>query len=186
MNYVGLSALLVCMIALGCDRAAVGNERPARSETGPAAKPATTQEAIKPIVKSDEEWKKILTAQQYAVLREKGTERAFTGEYDHKFEKGAYVCAACGLELFTSDTKFDSGCGWPAFYAAKAGDRVKLTEDNSFGMRRVEVTCARCGGHLGHVFDDAPDKPTGQRYCINSVSLKFVPATETKKTPEKK
>jgi peptide-methionine (R)-S-oxide reductase len=128
------------------------------------------------VEKTDAEWRKELTAQQYAVLRQKGTERAFTGEYDHHFEPGAYLCAACGLELFTSETKFDSGCGWPAFYAAKAGDRVKLTRDSSHGMERVEVTCARCGGHLGHVFDDAPDKPTGQRYCINSVSLKFVPA----------
>ena len=98
---------------------------------------------LRPIVKSDEEWRKLLTPEQYKVLREKGTEATpplFTGEYDHKFEKGTYVCAACGLELFTSDTKFDSGCGWPAFYAAKAGDRVKLTTDNSYGMKRVEIS----------------------------------------------
>ena len=125
--------------------------------------------------KTEEAWRRELSPMQYAVLREKGTERAFSGEYDHLFEAGTYACAACGLELFASDTKFDSGCGWPAFYAARAGDRVKLTADDSHGMHRVEVTCARCGGHLGHVFDDAPDKPTGQRYCINSVSLKFEP-----------
>ena len=126
--------------------------------------------------KTDAEWKKILTPQQYAVLREKGTERPFTGEYDSVFRKGTYVCAACGQELFTSDAKFNSGCGWPAFYAAKAGDRVKLTSDNTLGMDRTEVTCSRCGSHLGHVFNDAPDQPTGQRFCINSVSLKFIPA----------
>ena len=127
------------------------------------------------VERSEEEWRRVLTPMEYAVLREKGTERPFTGEYDHHFEPGTYVCAACGTELFSSETKFDSRCGWPAFYAAKAGDRVVLTRDRSHGMERVEVTCARCGGHLGHVFDDAPDKPTGQRFCINSVSLKFVP-----------
>jgi peptide-methionine (R)-S-oxide reductase len=137
------------------------------------------------VEKTDAQWRAELTPQQYQVLRQKGTERAFTGEYDHLFEPGTYLCAACGLELFTSETKFDSGCGWPAFYAAKAGDRVKLTRDSSHGMERVEVTCARCGGHLGHVFDDAPDKPTGQRYCINSVSLKFVPAGKSATKPGK-
>ena len=126
--------------------------------------------------KSEAEWRQTLTPEQYAVLRERGTERAFTGEYDHKFDAGTYACAACGQELFTSETKFNSGCGWPAFYAAKAGDRVKLTKDVSHGMIRTEVTCARCGSHLGHVFDDAPDQPTGQRYCINSVALKFIAA----------
>ncbi len=144
-----------------------------------SASPATTQAAIDltPVQKNEAEWKKLLNAEQYHVLREKGTERAFTGEYDKTFQPGTYFCAACGLELFTNDTKFNSGCGWPAFYAAKAGDRVVLTVDRSFGMKRTEVTCARCGSHLGHVFDDAPDQPTGQRFCINSVSLKFVPAT---------
>jgi peptide-methionine (R)-S-oxide reductase len=130
------------------------------------------------IERSDAEWRKLLSPEEYAVLRQKGTERAFTGKYDHTFEPGTYVCAACGLELFTSDTKFDSGCGWPAFYAAKAGDRVVLTRDASHGMVRTEVTCARCGGHLGHIFDDAPNQPTGQRYCINSVSLKFIPGAK--------
>jgi peptide-methionine (R)-S-oxide reductase len=195
MNYAGLLMLVVCLVALGCDRAAaVGGEKQAGGDAGkgPATQATTSPaEMLKPVVKTDEEWRKILTPEQYKVLRQKGTERAFTGEYDHKFDKGSYVCAACGLELFTSETKFDSGCGWPAFYAAKAGDRVKLTTDESFGMKRVEVTCARCGGHLGHVFDDAPDKPTGQRYCINSVSIKFIPSADVKaedkiKAPEKK
>lgn len=128
------------------------------------------------VEKTEQEWKKLLTREQYRVLRMKGTERPFTNKYDHHFEAGKYVCAACGQELFTSETKFNSGCGWPAFYAAKAGDRVVLSPDLTLGMVRTEVTCARCGSHLGHVFDDAPQTPTGQRFCINSVSLKFIPA----------
>jgi peptide-methionine (R)-S-oxide reductase len=128
------------------------------------------------VEKTEQEWKKLLTREQYRVLRMKGTERPFTNKYDRHFEPGKYVCAACGQELFTSDTKFNSGCGWPAFYAAKAGDRVKLSPDLTMGTVRTEVTCARCDSHLGHVFDDAPQTPTGQRFCINSVSLKFIPA----------
>jgi peptide-methionine (R)-S-oxide reductase len=123
-------------------------------------------------VKSEEEWKKILTPEQYYVLRQKGTERAFTGEYDKHFEKGVYKCAACDNVLFESDTKYDSGCGWPSFFTPLAKDRVIYEEDRSYGMVRTEVMCAKCGGHLGHVFDDGPE-PTGQRYCMNSVSLKF-------------
>lgn len=130
---------------------------------------------------TEDEWREILTPEQYYVLREKGTERPFVNEYDHHFEPGSYACAACGQVLFDSDTKFNSGCGWPAFYAAKAGDRVKLHDDFSHGMVRTEVTCARCDSHLGHIFDDAPQTPTGQRYCINSVSLKFIPAQEGEK-----
>ncbi len=119
--------------------------------------------------KTEAEWKQELTSEQYHVLREKGTERPFTGKYWNAKDNGTYVCAACGNELFESGTKFDSGCGWPSFYDAKPGS-VKFHEDNTFGMRRVEVTCAQCGGHLGHIFDDGPN-PTGQRYCINSVSV---------------
>ena len=128
------------------------------------------------IQRTDEEWKKLLTPEQYRVLRAKGTEPPFANEYDRHFAPGTYACAACGQELFTSETKFHSGCGWPAFYAAKAGDRVLLSPDHSHGMVRTEVTCARCGSHLGHLFDDAPQTPTGQRYCINSVALQFIPA----------
>jgi peptide-methionine (R)-S-oxide reductase len=122
--------------------------------------------------KTNEEWKKELTAAQYHVLREKGTEQAFTGQYWDNHETGVYYCAACNLALFHSDTKFESGTGWPSFYAPLADKAVDLVKDNSHGMVREEVVCSRCGGHLGHVFDDGP-KPTGLRYCLNSVSLKF-------------
>ncbi len=132
------------------------------------------------VVRTEEEWRRILTPEQYYVLREKGTERPFVNKYDHHFEPGTYACAGCGLELFESDTKFNSGCGWPAFYAAKAGDRVKLQPDYSHNMVRTEVLCARCESHLGHIFDDAPQTPTGQRYCINSVALTFIPADKKK------
>jgi peptide-methionine (R)-S-oxide reductase len=137
------------------------------------------------VTHTDAEWKKLLTPEQYAVLRQKGTERAFTGEYTDKTDAGTYYCAACGAELFSSQTKFHSGCGWPSFYTSLAGDRVKLLPDTSHGMARTEVACARCSSHLGHVFDDAPDQPTGQRYCINSVALKFVPQLAAPKPTSK-
>lgn len=124
------------------------------------------------ITKDEQEWKKELTPEQYRVLREKGTETAFTGEYVNTNEKGMYVCAACGNELFSSETKFDAGCGWPSFWQAVDNKKINLQPDNTYGMQRTEVLCARCGSHLGHVFDDGP-KPTGKRFCINSVSLKL-------------
>lgn len=136
--------------------------------------------ASQKVVRTDAQWRARLTPEEFRVLRKKGTEPPFTNRYDHHFEPGTYACAACGQPLFGSDTKFDSGCGWPAFYAALAGDRVVLTPDRSHGMLRTEVTCARCHSHLGHVFDDAPQTPTGQRFCINSVSLRFIPAGQTR------
>lgn len=130
--------------------------------------------AQNPEIMTEQDWKEKLTPEEYYILREKGTERPFSGKYNDFFEKGHYVCAACGTKLFESSTKYNSSCGWPSFDEAIDGS-VKFTKDTSHGMIRVEVTCANCGGHLGHVFDDGPKETTGVRYCMNSVSLKFVP-----------
>ncbi len=125
------------------------------------------------VQKTEEQWREELSAEEYAVLRRAGTERPFTGEYNDTKTQGVYSCRACGAELFRSDTKFDSHCGWPSFYEPSAKDNVELIEDRTMGMKRVEVRCATCGSHLGHVFDDAPQTPTGDRFCMNSVSLRL-------------
>ena len=127
------------------------------------------------VIKTDEEWRRILTPQQFHVLREKGTERAFTGAYYASHDDAMYVCAACGSELFSSDTKFDSGSGWPSFTAPAASGSVATESDHALGMTRTEVLCSRCGGHLGHVFEDGPRDAGGLRYCINSASIKATP-----------
>lgn len=151
-----------------------------QQRTKQSADQATTDNGqIEKIIKSDEEWKASLSDIEYHVLREQGTERAFTGEYWDHIENGTYTCGACALPLFDSKTKFKSGTGWPSFYAPINGTNVSSEVDRSYGMTRTEVHCARCGGHLGHVFKDGP-QPTGLRYCINSVSLDFEPSQDNK------
>jgi len=145
--------------------------------SGAVAAAAPASKKIVPVVKSDAEWRKLLTAEQYRVLRTEGTEIAFTGRYWNHHAKGTYVCAACGLPLFASSTKYDSGTGWPSFWQPIAETNIHEVTSTDYGIR-IEVECARCGGHLGHVFDDGP-RPTGLRYCINSASLAFVPANKT-------
>jgi peptide-methionine (R)-S-oxide reductase len=162
------------MILVGCsNRSAV---RPAASPVLKANSPIKEEKKIQimsdKLEKPDEEWRSRLSPEQYHVLREKGTERPFSGKYWNLKDDGTYSCAACGQELFKSETKFDSGCGWPSFFDALDKSKVETHEDHSHGMHRIEVTCSKCGGHLGHVFPDGPN-PTGLRYCINSASLDF-------------
>jgi methionine-R-sulfoxide reductase len=163
-----LWALGLGLLAAGGNASPTNNPAPTPEITN-----STTNSTMKfPVTKTDSEWRAALTPEQYHVLRQAGTERPFTGKYWNTKDPGVYRCAACGEIVFASNTKFDSGCGWPSFYNLAAEKKVVLREDDSLGIRRTEVLCAHCGGHLGHVFDDGP-KPTGLRYCINSASLKF-------------
>lgn len=153
---------ILLTVLLGWASAQSGKEKPAVADK---------------VTKSDAEWQQCLTPEEYKILREKGTEQAFTGKYYKHKEKGTYLCAACDTELFSSDTKFDSGTGWPSFYEALDKTKITFKEDNSLLMKRIEILCAKCDSHLGHVFDDGPN-PTGKRYCVNSVSLDFEKAKE--------
>jgi peptide-methionine (R)-S-oxide reductase len=173
---ITLAALLVgAGFSLTLLLAARGTAAPAR-EKGPAVPAkAPAGPRFTKVTKTPEQWQKQLTELQYHVLREEGTERAFTGAYWNEHKKGTYVCAGCGLALFGSDTKFDSGTGWPSFWRPAFDNVVTEKRDSTLGMERIALECGRCGGHLGHVFDDGP-RPTGLRYCINSASLQFQPA----------
>lgn len=160
---------IILLVCTGLTAACTNYAQDMKSKIIEKEKPVTAEQKI---FKTEEEWKKILTPEQYHILREKGTERPFTGKYYKTNEKGIYSCAACNAELFTSDMKFDSDCGWPSFDRALEGGKIKYQIDRAYGWERTEILCANCGSHLGHVFDDGPT-PTGKRYCVNSVSLNF-------------
>jgi peptide-methionine (R)-S-oxide reductase len=171
----GIGALILIGYLVASAQTGVKSEPKQRVEKTQAVD-STGGKMTDKVEKSEQEWKELLSPQQYCIAREKGTEAPFTGKYWDNHEKGVYKCACCGNVLFSSDTKYDSGSGWPSFWAPMDNDNVTGTTDRSHGMVRTEITCSRCGAHLGHVFNDGPE-PTGLRYCINSASLEFVKDT---------
>ncbi|MEI9918644.1 MAG: peptide-methionine (R)-S-oxide reductase MsrB [Bacteroidota bacterium] len=162
------SLKLVALLSVALFYACTGNTQ------GQQGKNSAAGDTVKKVNLTDAQWKAKLTPEQYYVLRDKGTDRPFTNKYWLHHDNGVYTCAGCGQELFTSDMKFDTDCGWPGFDTELAGGRIKQIVDNSFGMRRIEIVCAKCGSHLGHLFDDGPTL-TGLRYCVNSTSIDFIP-----------
>lgn len=181
MKVIGLVAALVFLFAAqGCYSQNTSSQKKSTMDSSNKKNPVYSNTDTSKVVLSDDEWKKLLPSDVYYVARQKGTERPYTSEYEKSKEIGTYYCAVCGNALFQSDTKFESGCGWPSFYEPISKGSVIYAQDNSYGMSRTEVMCGRCKSHLGHVFDDGP-KPTGLRYCINGVVLDFKKAQEAEK-----